>query len=350
MSENVSKRYELSRTRVKNFIGAKKESEIIFTKGATESINFVASSYLENKFNPGDEIIVSEMEHHSNIVPWQMLAKKRQGTLKIIPVRNNGELDLEVFKKLMNHKTKLIALTHASNVLGTINPVKTFINLAHENNIPVLIDGTQATPHFAIDVTQLECDFYVFSAHKLAGPLGIGVLYIQEKHQDAMIPYQFGGDMIETVSFEQTTFKGAPQKFEAGTPHIIGAIGLATAIEFIQSIGFEKIQTHEKQLSSYFLKQARLIKALHFLALPKKHVPVFSFNVGRIHPHDFAHCLAEKNIAIRAGHHCAMPLIKRFKVPAALRVSLALYNTTEEIDRFFEALIQIKEDFKQYDL
>lgn len=347
LSENSSAMYEEARKTVQNFIGAKHPHEIIFTKGTTESINFVAQAFLANKLSENDEIIISEMEHHANIVPWQML---KNAQLKIIPVNDNGELELNKLEKLISKHTKLIAISHVSNVLGTINPVESIIKIAHQNNIPVLLDGAQAVPHVSVNVSQLNCDFYAFSSHKIGGPLGTGVLYINEKWLDQVEPYQYGGDMIETVSFEKTTFRQSPQKFEAGTPNIIGAIGLAEAIKFIRKTGFDLIHQYEKTLADYFLEKAQSIASLKFLAKPSQHISLFSFNLGNIHPHDVSSCLAETGIAVRAGHLCAMPLIKRFNVSAVVRVSLAFYNTKAEIDQFFKILTQIKDFFNQHDI
>ncbi len=350
LSEKASAMYEDARITVQKFIGAKHAHEIVFTKGATESINFIVQAFLANNLLENDEVIISEMEHHSNIVPWQILCEKHKAHLRIIPVNEAGELELESLELLISKRTKLIAITHVSNVLGTINPVEEIIDIAHQHNIPILLDGAQAAPHVSIDVSQLNCDFYVFSSHKIGGPLGAGVLYINEKWHDQVEPYQFGGDMIETVSFDKTTFRKSPQKFEAGTPNIVGAIGLAEAINFIQKTGADLIHQHERSLADYFLEKSQAIDSLKFLAKPSKHVPLFSFNLGNIHPHDLSSCLAEKGIAVRAGHHCAMPLLKRFKVPAVVRVSLAFYNTKAEIDHFFKTLTQIKDFFSQHDI
>jgi cysteine desulfurase/selenocysteine lyase len=345
LSQKASIEYEGAREKILEFLNAEKLSEIIFTSGATDSINLVANSFGRKFINEGDEIIISEMEHHSNIVPWQILCEDRGAKLRIIPINDDGELILEEFKKLINKKTKFISVVQASNSLGTVNPVKEIIAIAHSYGIPVLIDGAQAIQHTKVDVQDLDCDFYVFSGHKIYGPTGIGVLYGKQKYLEVMPPYRGGGDMISSVTFEKTTYNSLPYKFEAGTPHIAGAIGLGVAIDYVNSIGFEKIIRYEHELFQYAFKKISAIENLTPIGTAKNRMSVISFVLKGIHPHDIGTILDYEGIAIRTGHHCTQPVMARFGVPATARISLAMYNTKEEIDYTAEAIKKVFEVF-----
>lgn len=338
LSMRADKAYESVRDKVVDFIHARSRSEIIFTSGATESINLVASSLAGFHIQEGDEVIVSGMEHHANIVPWQLLCERVKANLKVIPVLDDGTLDLDAYQNLLNDRTKLVSVTHISNVLGTINPIKKIIDLAHQNGTPVLIDAAQSIHHLPINVQELECDFLVFSAHKMYGPTGVGVLYGKKSWLNAMPPYQGGGDMIAEVSFEKTTFNELPLKFEAGTPNIAGVIGLGAAIDFLHSIGMDQIHQHESQLTDYLITSLRAIPGLKLIGESPDRIGVASFTLQDIHPHDIATILDRQGVAIRAGHHCAMPLMKRFSVPATARVSLGIYNTVDDIDVLVSAI------------
>jgi cysteine desulfurase/selenocysteine lyase len=344
LSEKSTRLYENTRISVKNFIHAPHADNIIFVKSTTEGINLVAESYGQF-LKSGDEIILSEMEHHSNIVPWYQLAKKLNLTLKIIPVTDEGRLDLAVYQTLFSSATKLVAVTHVSNVLGTINPIRAMADTAHEHGVPILVDGAQAVSHVPVDVTALDCDFYVFSAHKLYGPSGIGVLYGKKQYLDAMPPYQGGGSMIETVSFDHITYAASPQKFEAGTPNIAGVIGLHAAIQYVESIGVDAIFSHEQNLLQYAQNQLMDLTKLTVIGTATPKVGVISFVMDDIHPHDIGTSLDQAGIAVRAGHHCAMPLMKRFNIPAAVRASLGIYNNESDIDQFIHALYETKRFF-----
>lgn len=338
LSERATKLYEDTREQVKKYIHAHHAEEIIFVSGTTEGINLVAQSYGRTNWQAGDEIILSEMEHHSNIVPWYLLKEQMGIELKVIPVTDAGALDLDAYKKLFSSRTKMVALGHASNVLGTINPIKEITAIAHEYNVPVLVDGAQAVPHMAIDVQDLDCDFYVFSAHKLYGPTGIGILYGKKALLEAMPPYQGGGDMIETVSFSKVTYAKVPQRFEAGTPDIGGVIGLSAAINYVQAISMETIFAHEQELLSYAEPKLLAIPGLRLIGTTQPKVGVISFVIDGIHPHDIGTVLDHEGIAVRAGHHCAMPLMERFKVPATVRASFGVYNDEADIDALIAAL------------
>ncbi len=346
LSERATMHYEAARQTVKNFINAKHNHEIIFTRGTTESINLVANSYGLSKIKAGDEILLTQMEHHSNIVPWQMLCEKTGAQLKVVPVLDHGELDLEAYQKLLSNRTKIVALIHASNVLGTINPVKSMIEIAHQHHIPVLLDGAQAMSHFPVDVQALDCDFYTFSSHKMYGPTGVGVLYGKERLLELMPPYQGGGDMISRVSFDRTDYNVLPHKFEAGTPNMAGVIGLAAAIDYLNQIGFSKIKAHETMLLQYAETQLAQIPGLKIIGQAKEKVAVISFVMEQAHPHDIGTVLNESGIAIRTGHHCAMPLNERFNVSATARVSFGLYNQLEDIDCLREGLFKAIELFE----
>ncbi len=345
LSERATIDYEQAREKVRSFINANSEKEIIFVRGATEGINLIAQSYGRNKLKTGDEIIISEMEHHSNIVPWQLLCEQTGAILKIIPINDSGELILEEFEKLLSPKTKLVSIAHISNALGTINPIQTIIDRAHEHNAVVIIDGAQATPHTIVDVQALDCDFYVFSGHKLFGPTGIGVLYGKAHLLEAMPPWQGGGDMIKMVSFEKTLYNDLPYKFEAGTPHIAGVIGLGAAIDYVSATGLEAIAAHEHELLEYATEKILEVKGLRLIGTAQQKTSILSFVIDSIHPHDIGTILDHEGIAIRTGHHCAMPVMTHFNVPATARASFAFYNTFEEVDRLIQALGKAREVF-----
>ena len=330
LSQKATEQYEEARATVRRFINARHAHEVIFTRGTTESINLVASSFGETFLAAGDEVIISTMEHHSNIVPWQLLAERKGIKLRIIPLTADARLDKEVYTALFNEKTRLVSITHTSNVMGVTNPVKEYIDIAHSHNVPILIDGAQSVPHKRVDVQELDADFLVFSGHKIYGPTGIGVLYGKEELLNRMQPYQGGGEMIQTVRFEKTTFNELPYKFEAGTPDYVGAIALAKALDFVTSIGVEIIAAHEQQLTLYTLEQLREIPAMRIFGNPDG--AAISFLVGDIHPADLGTLLDRLGIAIRTGHHCAQPLIDHFGIPGTVRASFAMYNTQEEAD------------------
>ena len=345
LSQEATKEFESARIIVKNFINALGKNEIIFTRGTTESINLVASSYGRTNIKEGDEIIISTMEHHSNIVPWQMLCEEKKAKLRIIPINDEGEIIFEEFEKMINEKTKFVSVVYASNSLGTVNPVKKIIDLAHSYNIPVLIDAAQAVNHLKIDVQELNCDFLAFSGHKLYGPTGIGVLYGKVNHLEAMPPYQGGGDMISKVTFEHTTYNELPHKFEAGTPDIAGAIGLGAAIEYVEKIGLENIAYHENILLEYATQAVSDLKGLKIIGTAKEKIGVLSFHFENVHPHDVGTFLDFEGVAIRTGHHCTQPLMRRFGVPATSRASFGMYNTKEEVDILVKGLTKILEVF-----
>ncbi len=346
LSEAATASFEAAREKVKNFVNAKSINEIIFTRGTTESINLVAYSFGRNNLNEGDEIIISTMEHHSNIVPWQLIAAEKKALLKIIPINDKGELIFEEFEKLINERTKLISIVHVSNSLGTINPVEEIISKAHAHGIPVLLDSAQAAYHLPIDVQKLDCDFLAFSGHKTYGPTGIGVLYGKEKLLEEMPPFMGGGDMISRVTFEKTTYNSLPYKFEAGTPNICGAIGLGTALDYISSIGFDNIISHETNLLNYATQKLKQVSSLRIIGEAAKKTGVVSFVLENIHPHDVGTFLDFEGVAIRTGHHCTQPVMDRFNIPATCRASFALYNTREEIDVLVNSLQKVIEVFK----
>ncbi|MDX9905105.1 MAG: cysteine desulfurase [Bacteroidales bacterium] len=334
--------YENARKTVKDFINAEHPHEVIFTKGATEAINLVAQTYGRKNIHQGDEIILSEMEHHSNLVPWQMLAEQKGAVLKVIPVDEQGELEVQHLKSMITPRTKLIALAHVSNVLGTINPVHRVITLAHEQGIPVLLDGAQAVPHLEVDVRELNCDFYAFSAHKLYGPMGVGVLYGKEKYLEEMPPYQGGGEMVDQVTFQKTTYNKLPYKFEAGTPNVSGVLGFEAALKYILDLDLKKIHAYERELLDYMTLELLKMDSVKIFGNAENKTAVISYNIGNIHPYDAGTIYDKLGIAVRTGHHCAQPLIDRFGVPGMIRASLGLYNTIEEIDRFIEATKQVR--------
>lgn len=341
LSQRATDAHENARAIVRRFLNASSDKEIIFVRGATEAINLVAQTWGRANLQAGDEVLITAMEHHANIVPWQMLRDQLGVVLKVAPMDDKGELLMESFAHLIGPRTKLLAVSHMSNALGTLNPVKRMVDLAHAHGIPVLLDGAQAVPHTVVDVQALDCDFYVFSGHKLYGPTGIGVLYGKQALLEAMPPYQGGGDMIRRVTFEKTEYAGLPFKFEAGTPHIAGAIGLGAAIEYLQSIGMDAIAAHEHRLLQYATGLALEIPGLRIIGTAAEKGGILSFTLGRIHPHDMGTILDHCGIAIRAGHHCAMPVMDFFGVPATTRASFALYNTEAEVDALIAGIREV---------
>ena len=346
LSQQATEAYEEARGKVQHLINAASPNEIIFVRGTTEAINLVAQSYGRSRLQSGDEIILSQMEHHSNIVPWQMLCQQTGAKLRVIPVDDSGELQMEIFETLLNERTRMLAVTHVSNALGTINPVKYIIELAHQHGVPVLLDGAQAIAHMPVDVQVLDCDFYAFSAHKLYGPTGVGVLYGKASLLEGMPAYQGGGDMIRSVSFEETTYNILPYKFEAGTPNIAGVIGLGIAIDYVSSIGFEAMVSHEQALLSYATPMLVAVPGLRIVGNAREKTGILSFVLEGVHPHDIGTILDGEGVAIRAGHHCTMPLMERFGVPATVRASFALYNTRQEVDALVAAVHKAQEVFK----
>ena len=345
LSELATAEYEESRGKVKRFLNASESREIVFVRGTTEGINLVAQSYGRRFFKEGDEVVISAMEHHSNIVPWQMLCEQVGARLRVIPMNHDGELLLDEYERLLGARTKLVSVAHVSNALGTINPIGRIIELAHRRNIPVLVDGAQAAPHMKVDVQELDCDFYAFSGHKLFGPTGIGVLYGKARHLEAMPPYQGGGDMISLVTFEKTHYNVIPFKFEAGTPHIAGVIGLGAAIDYVSGIGLGAVAAYEGEVLAYATAQLSTIKGLRIIGRAKEKASVLSFVLEGVHPHDIGTVLDREGVAIRAGHHCAMPVMQRFGVPATARASLAFYNTREEVDVMVRAVRKVLKVF-----
>ncbi len=345
LSQKATDAFEATREKVRSFINAEYLEEIIYTSGTTDSINLVANSYGRIHFNEGDEILVTEMEHHANIVPWQLIGEQTGATLKVIPMDDNGELIMEKFYELLSEKTKMVAVIHVSNALGTINPVKEIIDAAHSKGIPVLVDGAQAIPHSKVDVQDLNADFYTFSAHKLCGPTGFGVLYGKKELLESMPPYRGGGDMIDKVTFEKTTFNDLPHKFEAGTPPISAGIGLGTAIDFINTIGIENIAVRESELVDYATKKLNAIDGLRIIGTADEKASVISFLLDGIHPTDAGTILDKEGIAVRTGHHCAQPVMDHFKIPGTLRASISFYNNENDIDRLAEGIEYTKEFF-----
>lgn len=341
LSQQATEAHEEARQFIGEYIHSVSSAEIIFTRGTTEAINLVAFSFGEYACNEGDEIVISVMEHHSNIVPWQMLCERKKMKLRVIPMNENGELRLDEYEKLLNEKTRLVSVTHVSNVLGTINPVKEMIATAHSKGIPVLIDGAQAVPHIQVDVQDLDADFYVFSGHKVYAPTGIGVLYGKKEWLDKIPPYQGGGEMIQTVTFEKTTYNELPFKFEAGTPDYIGSTALEEALKYVQNIGIEKIADYENELTRYATKRLLEIEKMRIIGTAENKSSVISFLVGNIHPYDIGMLLDKLGIAVRTGHHCAQPLMDELGIPGTVRASFAFYNTKEEVDTFIEALKRV---------
>ena len=354
LSQQATDLHEAAREKVRQFIHARKNEEIVFTRGTTEAINLVASAFCESQMQPGDEVLVTEMEHHSNIVPWQLQAMKRGIIVKHLPITDDGQLDLSSLISHLSSRTKFVSIAHVSNVLGTVNPVKEIIRMAHEHGIPVLVDGAQSAPHMMIDVQDLDCDFFAFSGHKMYGPTGIGVLYGKEEWLEKLPPYQGGGEMIDKVTWEKTTFERLPFKFEAGTPDFVATHGLATAIDYIQSIGFDAIQQHEQELTRYCMEQLQTIDGIkiygpQFSPLTSHLSPlkdaVVSFNLGTIHHLDVGTLLDRLGIAVRTGHHCAQPLMDRLGISGTVRASFALYNTKEEVDALVAGLDRVRKMF-----
>jgi cysteine desulfurase/selenocysteine lyase len=345
LSEEATAAYDGARTKVQRFINARTSREVVFTRNSTESINLVAQSFGRQNIGPGDEILITHMEHHSNIVPWQLLCEQTHARLRIAPIDDHGELLMDEFEQRLSARTKLVAVVHLSNSLGTINPVAEIINLAHQRNVPVLVDGSQAAYHMPVDVQALDCDFYVFTGHKLYGPTGIGVLYGREALLDAMPPYMGGGDMIRSVTFEKTTYADLPNKFEAGTPHIAGAVGLGAAVDYISGIGFDKIATHEKDLMEYGTAALSEIQGLRMIGTARHKASILAFVLKGAHPHDVGTIVDMEGVSIRTGHHCTQPVMERFGVPATARASVAMYNTRQEIDQLVHALHRVRETF-----
>lgn len=352
LSQQATELHEGARETVRKFINAKSVNEIVFTRGTTEGLNLIASSFCEAFMQEGDEVIVSTVEHHSNIVPWQLQQPRKGIVLKVIPMDDNGAMDLQAFEKMISQKTKIVSISHVSNVLGTINPVEEVIRIAHEHNIPVVVDGAQSTPHFKVDMQQLDCDFFVFSGHKVYGPTGIGVLYGKEAWLDKLPPYQGGGEMIEHVSFEKSTFERPPLKFEAGTPDYIATTGLATALDYVSALGMDAIQKHEEELTRYAISQLQMIEGMKLFGVPSHadvtrlhHDAVISFQLRDIHHMDMGTLLDRLGIAIRTGHHCAQPLMNRLGVLGTSRASFALYNTKDEVDALVTGIKRISTMF-----
>jgi cysteine desulfurase/selenocysteine lyase len=346
LSERATAAYEGARTALRTFLNARSTKEIVFVRGTTEAINLVAQTWCRANVGQGDEILISEMEHHSNIVPWQMLCQQVGATLKVIPINDAGELLLDRFSELLTERTKLVGITHCSNALGTVNPVRSVIEQAHAVGAVVLVDGAQAVAHMPVDVQALDCDFYAFSGHKLYGPTGAGVLYGKEALLEAMPPWHGGGEMIKYVSFEKTVYNDLPYKFEAGTPHIAGGIGLGAAIDYVTHIGLQAIAAHEHDLLAYATTRAGEIPELRLIGTAREKSGILSFDLGRIHPHDIGTILDHQGIAIRAGHHCAMPVMQHYCVPATARASFAMYNTREDVDALMTGILRVIEVFR----
>ena len=345
LSEKATAEYEAARRKVQAFVNAREEREVIFTSGTTDGINLVAHGYGRKYFGAGDEIILTTLEHHSNIVPWQMVAEEKGAKIRVAPINDRGEIILEEYARLFNEHTKFAGLSHVSNALGTVNPVKEMIALAHSHGVPVLVDGAQAAPHMHVDVQDLDCDFYAFSGHKLCGPTGIGVLYGKAELLEKMQPFKGGGDMILNVTFEKTTYNTIPHKFEAGTPPIMAAIALGAAIDYLNGVGIESIAAHETDLLDYATQQVNLASGIRIIGSAERKAAVLSFAVEGVHPHDVGTLLNEEGVAIRTGHHCAQPVMQRFKVPATCRASFAFYNTFEEVDALVAAIRKVQKVF-----
>lgn len=345
LSETATAEYEKSRHKLKNFINANEDQEVIFTSGTTDAINLVAHGYGRKFIGSGDEIILTVLEHHSNIVPWQMLAEENGVKIRVVPINDAGELLIDEYKKLFNKHTKLVGVTHVSNALGTINPIKQMIEFAHAHGVPVLVDGAQAAPHMKIDMQELDCDFYTFSGHKLCGPTGIGILYGKANQLKRMNPFKGGGDMIASVTFEKTTYNTIPYKFEAGTPPIAAAIGFGAAIDYLSSIGLSTIEAYEQNLINYATEQINNIPGIRIIGSAAEKVAVLSFSIDGIHPHDIGTLLNQEGIAVRTGHHCAQPVMQHFKVPATTRASFSFYNSIAEIDALIAGIQKVQKVF-----
>ena len=345
LSEQATADYEDARSKVKGLLNASDDREIVFVRGATEGINLVAGSYGRSNVGQGDEVIISAMEHHSNIVPWQILCQERGAYLRVVPMNDDGDLLVDEYERLLGPRTKLVSIVHVSNSLGTINPVRRIIEMAHSRGVPVLVDGAQSAPHMNVDVQELDCDFFVFSGHKLYGPTGIGVLYGKADLLESMPPYQGGGDMIRSVTFEKTTYNALPYRFEAGTPNIAGTIGLGAAVDYVSSIGLENIEAYEHELLDYGTKVLSSISGLRLVGTARKKAGILSFVLDGVHPHDIGTILDSEGIAVRTGHHCTQPVMDRFGIPATARASLAFYNTREEIDALVKGIDKVLEVF-----
>ncbi len=345
LSQQATELHEAARETVRRFLNARSTNEIVFTRGTTESINLVATTFGDAFLNEGDEVIISEMEHHSNIVSWQLIQARKGIRLRVIPVTDNGELCLDEYERLFNEHTRLVSITHVSNVLGTVNPVKDMIATAHSHGVPVLVDGAQSTPHFAVDVQELDCDFFAFSGHKIYGPTGVGVLYGKEEWLDKLPPYMGGGEMIKRVTFEKTTFNELPYKFEAGTPDYVATTGLARALDYVTALGMDNIYAHEQELTRYAMQKMADIEGMRFIGTPSHKDAVISFLVGDIHHLDMGTLLDRLGIAVRTGHHCAEPLIHRFGIEGTVRASFGLYNTLEEVDVLVEGIKRVSRMF-----
>ena len=345
LSQNATEDYEGARAKVKRLLNAADDHEIVFTRGTTDSINIVAQSFGKQSLGPGDEVIVSNMEHHSNIVPWQMLREEKGVVLRVVPIDESGELLMDEYERMLSPRTKLVSITHVSNALGTILPVEQIIGMAHAQGIPVMLDGAQAVPHMAVDVQKLDCDFYVFSGHKLFGPTGTGVLYGKAELLESMPPVQGGGDMIKSVTFERTIYNDLPYKFEAGTPNIAGAIGLGAAIDYVQSVGYDSFAAYEDELLEYGTKALESIEGLRIIGTAPRKAGILSFVMENVHPHDIGTILDTEGVAVRTGHHCAQPVMQRFQIPATVRASMAMYNTKEDIDALVRAIDRVIEVF-----
>lgn len=345
LSQQATELHEQARETVRRFLNARSTAEIVFTRGTTESINLVATTFGDAILKEGDEVIVSEMEHHSNIVSWQLVQARKGIRLRVIPITDEGELRLDEYEKLFNERTRLVSITHVSNVLGTVNPVKEMIRTAHDHGVPVLVDGAQSTPHFAVDVQDLDCDFFAFSGHKIYGPTGIGVLYGKEEWLDRLPPYMGGGEMIQNVSFEGTTFNELPYKFEAGTPDYVATTGLAHALDYVTALGMDNIYAHEQALTDYAMEQMATIEGMRFIGTPKHKDAVISFLVGDIHHLDLGTLLDRLGIAVRTGHHCAEPLMRRMGIEGTVRASFGLYNTFEEVDTLVAGIRRVARMF-----
>jgi cysteine desulfurase/selenocysteine lyase len=345
LSQRATQEYESARETVRHFLNASRAREIVFVRGATEGINLIAQTYGRTHVQPGDEVLITAMEHHSNIVPWQMLCGEKHAKLRVAPINDNGELILDEFARLLGPRTKIVSIAHVSNALGTVNPLRQVIELARRHNAAVVVDGAQAVPHLAVDVQDLDCDFYVFSGHKMYGPTGIGVLYGKFDLLDAMPPYQGGGDMISSVTFEKTTYNKVPHKFEAGTPNVSGVIGLGAAIDYVNQLGLDAINAHEQDLLGYATVSVSAIPGVHLIGTAKEKAGVVSFVMEGIHPHDIGTILDQEGIAIRAGHHCAQPVMARFGIPATARASFGLYNTKQEVDALAMGIEKVREVF-----
>ena len=345
LSQHATDDYEGARAKVKRLLNAADDHEIVFTRGTTDSLNMVAQSFARDNLGPGDEVIVSNMEHHSNIVPWQMLREDKGIVLRVVPIDDSGELLMDEFEAMLSPRTKLVSITHVSNALGTILPVEQIIAMAHAQGVPVMLDGAQAVPHMAVDVRKLDCDFYVFSGHKLFGPTGIGVLYGKAELLEALPPVQGGGDMIKSVTFEKTIYNDLPYKFEAGTPNIAGAIGLGAAIDYVQSVGYDSFVAYEDELLDYGTKALEQIEGLRIIGTAPHKAGILSFVLENVHPHDIGTILDAEGVAVRTGHHCAQPVMQRFQIPATVRASLAMYNTREDIDALVRGIDRVIEVF-----